>query len=1136
MPLQNNFKDFDSIKVPLKGSNLIEASAGTGKTYSIAILVLRLILENKIPLRKILMVTFTKAAVAELETRIRSFVKDAYKASTGLTIKDETIVVIVENSINKIGKEQVTLLLKNAVTTMDETSVMTIHSFCQQTLNEFAFETNQLFSAEMVGDTSDILQEELNKFWRKNITTLSTELLSLLMDKGLSQNEIYCIVKEHLNGKQFYKYNSDISEPLNDKQQITIINSIAEINKKKKELEPDFVHLINNNKDALLHRTLSNRYAKKTTIPDLLNDPIRFMEYLLTLKTFPNYIVELYEECGAIAVINDLKQLDKEIEVQLQKSLDHLYSLAINEISAGFHKFQLHNNQLSYADLIYNLNEALTKRENPRLVKALQEKYKAVFIDEFQDTDKLQYEIFNTAFSTNTILFYIGDPKQSIYAWRSADIFTYLKAKEAVENRYEMNTNFRSTESYIDAMNAFFLPEENFDTFYFGEQQNAIQYNPVKSPNPNVKGRLLFGEKEVTPISINDESSNIKNIALTIAKHVAELISNEKYFIQKGELSKKLTPADIGILVRSNKETTEIKKALAKYNIPSISIDKSKILESPEAKELLYVLMAMEEPNKNNINRALFTCFTQYKLEEILNLNHEIVTELFRDYKSTWEKEGVYKALIKFITEFEIRKILLNNSTPNGERILTNLYHLIELLYKNQRHKNWHSIDLIEWLKHGIEQKNAEGDELEVRMETDEEAVTITTIHSSKGLQYNIVLAPNLNFVEGTHKTGSFRDPESGKYLNGKKEQFTEEHLALFKEQSEQENRRLLYVALTRAVYKCFIFKNHSTKSTLVQFTNHLKNANPNLIDWINTPEIDENFRYQFKKEKEEPRIIRPINFSIEQQQWKRMSYSGLTHKPERSYKPPFESSKKDYDNFIFNELTKGKITGNMIHFIFKKLAFNNEKLWEKVIQNAIKRFAPTREKNYAEWLPQLLQHVMKANIETSSGNFQLSEIDFENRVHELEFDFPVGMFNPIQLTEFAFLEQYILTLSHQEMEGIMNGKIDMLFELNGQYFILDWKSNYLGWEMEHYSKPALEVAMNENNFHLQYFIYTVATKKYLELRLPNFNYEKDFGGVLYCFVRGMRKEKNTGVFWIKPSLEKINKLENLLNVKSNVE
>lgn len=1135
MALQNNFKDFDSIKVPLKGSNLIEASAGTGKTYSIAILVLRLILENKIPLRKILMVTFTKAAVAELETRIRNFVKDAYRASTGLAINDETISEIVQNCINKIGKDQVTLLLKNAVTTMDETSVMTIHSFCQQTLNEFAFETNQLFSAEMVGDTSDILQEELNKFWRKNITTLSTELLSLLRDKGLNQNEIYCIVKEHLNGKQFYKYNKDVSEPLNGKQQIAIIDSISEIEKKEPALIKYFENFIEKNKKELQQRIFANSYTKKNNIDILLESPDDLLKFLRLKRELKN-IIKAFDGSGLLEIVDKILQLQNELNSEIEKCFNHLYSLAIYEISTGFHKFQLHNNQLSYADLIYNLNAALTKRKNPRLIKALQEKYKAVFIDEFQDTDKLQYEIFNTVFSTNTILFYIGDPKQSIYAWRSADIFTYLKAKEDVENRYEMNTNFRSTESYIDAMNAFFLPEENFDTFYFGEQQNAIQYNPVKSPNPNVKGTLLFGEKEVTPISINDKSSNIKNIATAIAMHVSELISNEKYFIQKGELIKKVTPSDIGILVRSNKETTEIKKALAKYNIPSISIDKSKILESLEAKELLYVLMAMEEPNKNNINRALFTCFTQYKLEEILNLNHEIVTELFRDYKSTWEKEGVYKALIKFITEFEIRKILLNNSTPNGERILTNLYHLIELLYKNQRHKNWHSIDLIEWLKHGIEQKNAEGDELEVRMETDEEAVTITTIHSSKGLQYNIVLAPNLNFVEGTHKMGSFRDPESGKYLNGKKEQFTEEHLALFKEQSEQENRRLLYVALTRAIYKCFIFKNNSTKSTLVQFTNHLKNANPDLIEWINTPEIDENFRYQFKKEKEQQRKIKAINFSIEQQQWKRMSYSGLTLKPERSYKPPFSFVKKDYDNFIFNELTKGKITGNMIHFIFEKLVFNNEKLWEKVILNAIKRFVPTREKNYAEWLPQLLQHVMNANIETSSGNFQLSEIDFENRIHELEFDFPVGMFNPYQLTDFAFLEQHILTLSHQEMEGIMNGKIDMLFKLNGQYFILDWKSNYLGWEMEHYSKPALEAAMNENNFHLQYFIYTVAAKKYLELRLPNFNYEKDFGGVLYCFVRGMRKEKNTGVFWIKPSLEKINKLENLLNVKSNVE
>ena len=156
------------------------------------------------------------------------------------------------------------------------------------------------------------------------------------------------------------------------------------------------------------------------------------------------------EITGIIDQCNDCEKVKDEIKTEIQKCLDHIYCVAITEISAGISKYKLYNNQLSFDDLIANLNKALTKQENPRLEQALQQKYKAVFIDEFQDTDRQQYEIFNKAFSKNTDLFYIGDPKQSIYAWRKADIFTYFKAREDVDHLYGMNINFRSTEKYIE--------------------------------------------------------------------------------------------------------------------------------------------------------------------------------------------------------------------------------------------------------------------------------------------------------------------------------------------------------------------------------------------------------------------------------------------------------------------------------------------------------------------------------------------------------------------------------------------------------------------------------------------------------------------------------------------------------------
>src|SRR6476620_54589 len=171
-------RPFDAPHVELTGTNLIEASAGTGKTYSIAIMVLRLVVEEKMSIREILMVTFTKAAVAELAERIRAFIRMAHRHACGGAIPDPTIQAIITNSINRTSRKEVQDSLQEAVLFLDETSVMTIHGFCQQTLTEFAFETGQVFGAETLQDPSMLLQDQLNRFWRKQVTTMPTPLLA----------------------------------------------------------------------------------------------------------------------------------------------------------------------------------------------------------------------------------------------------------------------------------------------------------------------------------------------------------------------------------------------------------------------------------------------------------------------------------------------------------------------------------------------------------------------------------------------------------------------------------------------------------------------------------------------------------------------------------------------------------------------------------------------------------------------------------------------------------------------------------------------------------------------------------------------------------------------------------------------
>lgn len=1125
MKKSREFKEFNPRLVPLAGSNLIEASAGTGKTYSIAILVLRLILEQKLSVKEILMVTFTKAAVAELEERTRFFVRQAYKASRGAPIKDQTITGLVQEVIALSGEKQVQDMLREAVLFLDEISVLTIHSFCQQTLNEFAIETGQLFGADLLQDTSQALEEEINKFWRKHVTRIPPDLLILLIEAGLSKSAINPVLKGHLSGMKYMLYQDGEEYSFCEETYAGLLTSIRELTQKEGELRECLIQHVINDSDRLKEISERNAHARKSIL-GIIDSPEEFIKVISSNKS--EYITKLYpdfkvecEECEAVLV---------ERNSILGDVIRKLYCLAIKEAAIGLASFKSRNNQMSYDDLILKLHQSLVVQNNSRLEHGLQAKFKAVFIDEFQDTDRMQFEIFDRAFGGHTTLFYIGDPKQSIYAWRKADVFTYFKARGAVDNLYGMNYNFRSSASLIKAMNLFFKPEEHFDTFHFENSPDAIEYIGVESPPENTKGNLFYDAQVDTPISISS-FENQEQICQAVAGQVIQLLSDQRYKIITDESERLVRPVDIGILVRGNKEGEAIKSALAKYGIPAVTIGDGKVLKSTEAKYLLYLLEAISDVTRSRINKALLSSFTGFNEEQILNLDDETAIEQFRKYKASWEKEGVYRALNDFIADYGVRSHLLQANTESGERIITNLYQMLELLHKVQTNKRLSLAELISWLKRGINGMATEGDEFEQRIENDEEAVKIATIHSSKGLEYSIILAPFLDLKAVTkHKTFSFRDPESGDYVSGEKSQLNEEQLAELTRQNEQENRRLIYVAITRAIYKCFLYKNNVKKSSLAAFVDALPSTP--LIAINEGVELPEQYTYASGSDAQAEVPQSPVHFNILQQYWRRMSYTALNPDHEISLKNRSATYDDPYEQFIFKQLKKGAKTGNMLHQIFENIHFADQSKWRYVIDQAINHFAAGNKEPYSSMLQALAGNVLNTPIRLGADQILLSDISPDRRINEFEFDFAVPVFKTSELRALSDGTMEVSVKDLQEIEGMMNGKVDLFFEYHGKYYILDWKSNYLGDSLSDYSPDNLTLAMNENNYHLQYLIYTLAVKKYLESRIPGFDFESQFGGVIYLFLRGIRKGSATGIFTYKPSEEKIEALEKILFVK----
>lgn len=1130
------YKQFDAGTVPLEGSNLIEASAGTGKTYSIAILVLRLILERKLSVKEILMVTFTRAAVAELEERIRLFIRQAYKVSRGQEITDQKIMDLVFSVIDFDDPRPIQQLLRDAILLLDETSVLTIHGFCQQTLNEYAFETNQLFGATMVPDLTPVIENELNKFWRRNVTTLHPGLLEQIWNEDM-KTELLNVIKEHLSGKKFFGYSDDVPDEISSTLQEQWLGELQQLKAKEQEATEKLYAGITANSAHWVAACNANRYTKSEW-PDLVAEPEELVKKIKAKREKAKFINAVFPEI--LEEIDKIEALTQQLEEHQQLIRRQLYYTAIREISEQVRAFKERSNMLGYDDLINNLHTALVKNNNEALITSLQSKYKAVFVDEFQDTDKEQFEIFDRAFGQNTILFYIGDPKQSIYAWRKADIFTYFNARNGVQQVYDMNQNFRSSENMIRAMNVFFEPTPGFPTFDFEGQGDSINYIQVHSPENNRKGYLYKGDTPDVPIEVM-ACDKKETICSSVAAQIAQLLLNKDYRIENKEGARSIVPSDIGILVRTGQEGRDIKHALAKLGIPAVTIDEAKVLRSAEAQQLLHLLEAMETPDRSSINRALLSSFTGYNSNTILQLDDEIMLELFGKYRTLWQRDGAYTALMEFITDFNVRQVLLEGHTENGERIITNLYQLSELVHQVQSRKNLSMRDLISWLKRGIDGMTTDGDEYAQRVESDEDAVNIVTIHKSKGLEYKIVMAPFLDFVEKQRiEFVSFRDPATGDYLGTQKALLTEEQLKAYQQQQEQENRRLIYVAITRAVYKCYLFKNchHSFKeSSLSVFLKALAAEVPDtsLIQLQGAlPEAPaENYRQQLTKSQLAVNRA-PVSFHLQEQNWRKMSYTMLAAKPEHQLRLRSFQQTDPYDNFIFTILRRGAKTGNLLHFIFESINFSDNSKWEHWLEEAIRKFVPGQREVYLERLHEMLQHVMYATIHIDGVSFQLASVGRQQRLAEFEFDFPVPVFksnllNNLSDDQVSVSVKRFSEYSSQELEGIMNGKVDLFFEHQGKYYILDWKSNYLGNSIADYDAGSLAAAMNENNYHLQYFIYTVAVKKYLESRIPGFDYEKQFGGVIYCFVRGVRNVSGQGIFTTKPDLKKIRLLEALL-------
>ncbi len=1160
------------LTAPLSGINLIEASAGTGKTYTITTLFLRLILEKGLKVDNILVVTFTEAATEELRDRVRRRLHEALTAFQQGQSSDDVLQSLIQSSTDH---KDAIFRLTNALRGFDEAGIFTIHSFCKQMLQENAFESGLLFETELIKDQSNLLREIVEDFWRQHFYESSQLFISYLVENKFNTPAQFLNVlnKGQYVGQPFLKIIPELKIVPPTTQEEHFYKALSETQAAWQFQAAEIEAVLNS--DENLNR---QKYSKKS-IPKWCQDLGNFLNATMNSITFP----EKFEKFTTSEIVKSIKKnkiapkhdffdiCDK--LQQTQKPLSdnfqqHLLALKLKLLKIAdeslVHKKRQHQ-MLSFDDLLINLYQALKGQNAPSLIKLIQRKFHAALIDEFQDTDPVQYDIFHTIYGDGKqILFLIGDPKQAIYSFRGADIFTYMSASHHAQQRYTLPTNWRSEPDLIKAVNNLF--EKTTNPFIFKD----IPFLPVQAQNATDQERLKIENKYLPPLQLwlakREVADCLPDKAITkkwanrqIPFSVGYEISRLLMLGQQHQAligNRPIVAGDIAVLVRSHKQARQIQKALTQLQIPSVLFSKESIFVSHEIMEIDRILQAVAAPNQLELIKAALTTdmlgFTGSELHNLIENDHAWQNYLirFQDYHFIWRNVGFIQMFRTLLLRQQVQSRLL--SYLNGERRLTNVLHTLELLQEMAVQHKFSISGLSQWLsQQRYQQTNSE--EQQLRLESDEKLVKIVTIHKSKGLEYPIVFCPYVwdGILHNKQaKSFTFHNKKDVLTLDlGSDNQIEHRQSALKEEQAE--NLRLFYVAVTRAKHRCYLTWGAFTDASNSPLA-HLLHPNINDIEKTDDATLEQDLQNLSDSVQisDLPTDIAPYRRPIENTEklkarrfsgridkaWKVSSFSALSRvkvskqavdKPdydEITVIKPYVGRTMSDKNHIFS-FPRGARAGNFMHALFENLDFQAPS--SELISQQLENFGYDVER-WKTVLMNLVSNVL--NTVLLNPDLSLSNISRDKRLNELEFYYPLSRITP-QGLEAIFREfgQNGHNFEFYSVRGFMKGYIDMVFEWKDRYYLVDYKSNLLGVSAEDYAPSNLKDVMIREAYLLQYYIYTVALHRYLSVRLPNYSYESNFGGVFYLFLRGMSPGSNSGIFWDLPDEGLVERLSEYL-------
>ena len=1185
--------NFDLRSTPIDdGVTLIEASAGTGKTYCITGLVLRLLLERRVAsISEVLVVTFTNAATSELIDRIRTALRDAlWMFDEGdPTERDQDLLLLhllETHGGDDARRGEAAELLRNALLEFDEIGVSTIHGFCSRVLEASAFESGVPYDLELCEDSMPTLKLAAEDFWRAHLYDVDEAVAATVVSRGWTPDTF---VDDYRRASRFLDVNVMPPPPdLGDARDALKRDCERLVAAWDRGAMETFLASFAFNKPSKLYGDKLGRALDamdsfcQARNPDGLTAARALTTAAIAKHAAKKKSPPAPYDCAIVDACDRLAETEHRFEHALRWAF-------VDEVGARFHELKRRSATFSYDDLLHHLHTALAAGDvGERLAATIRKRFKVALIDEFQDTDLLQYRIFDRIFHTGPLML-IGDPKQAIYAFRGADVFAYIAAKSDAARAYTLDRNWRSTEQLVNAVNAIFEKARRpfvFDAIPFERVDSGAKITSDAFQDDSTTAALQWqwlGE-------IGNKEAAVERAAEVVAAETVRLLSGGVHLH-----GQPLEPGNIAVLVRKHSQARAIQEALHAAGVPGVVSRSGDIFQCEEMRDLHAVLAAIADPGaQSRVRAAMATRLWGAGAADIHAMADDDVAwqtliDDLEGYREQWtgrRTSGFMPMIQRLIADRRMRARL--REYEDGDRRLTNLRHATEILHQATVERHLSPEALLGWLAFERGRDRHDADSAALRIERDARAVQIVTVHGAKGLEYDIAFCPFLwDTMRASERAPVVAHGDSGEIVFDCSEDRSSTYV---RAESERlgEDLRLAYVALTRARHRCYVAWGHLGKdkgaASALAYLLHQHDdpaADENEAAWAlraiagagkesdgwlddlrevvaahaDTMMLDvvDDTRGPARWEPPEraPRALAarvfPDTDRPRLRPWQMVSFSSLLSGVAREapdHGDPAHGTRgaaetaAPRDIFAF---ARGARAGTCLHEILEHcdLAADDHST-TSLIEDTLTRHGLGTSRDHdgdidpVATVASMIGRVGRCPL--PGQPFSFADVHGASRLNEWQFYAALGDVTPAGLADVfgrhadgRVAEHYAPLLSamaRHTMRGYLTGFVDLVFEHDGRWFIVDWKSNHLGNTTGAYDDAGMWEAMCDHHYVLQYHIYALALHRYLATRLADYDYERDFGGAYYVFLRGLDENAETGWYRDRPPLALIEALD----------